>query len=48
MNNRTMEAAMLDMAERGAVRDERGRFVPGMSGNPAGKLLGTRNRATVL
>ena len=39
---------MLDMAERGAVRDERGRFMPGMSGNPAGKLPGTRNRATVL
>ena len=39
---------MLDMAERGAVRDERGRFVPGMSGNPAGKLPGTRNRATLL
>jgi hypothetical protein len=48
MNNWIMEAAMLDMAERGAVRDERGRFVPGMSGNPAGKPPGTRNRATLL
>jgi hypothetical protein len=30
------------------MRDANGRFVPGMSGNPAGKKLGTRNRATVL
>jgi hypothetical protein len=48
MNNRTMEVVMLDMARQASVRDERGRFVPGMSGNPAGKLPGTRNRATVL
>ncbi|MEJ0071585.1 MAG: DUF5681 domain-containing protein [Pseudomonadota bacterium] len=31
-----------------AVRDGRGRFVPGSSGNPAGKKPGTRNHATVL
>jgi hypothetical protein len=43
-----MEVVMLDMARQASVRDERGRFVPGMSGNPAGKLPGTRNRATVL
>jgi hypothetical protein len=29
-------------------RDFRGRFVPGQSGNPAGKQPGTRNRATML
>ena len=29
-------------------RDADGRFVPGCSGNPAGKLPGTRNRASVL
>jgi hypothetical protein len=29
-------------------RDTSGRFVPGMSGNPAGKRPGTRNRRTVL
>ena len=39
---------MLDIAGRGSVRDERGRFVPGQSGNPAGKMPGTRNRATLL
>ncbi len=31
-----------------AARDARGRFQPGMSGNPAGKLPGTLNRATKL
>src|SRR5882724_7054391 len=31
-----------------AGRDVIGRFVPGRSGNPAGKKPGTRNRATVL
>src|SRR5216684_948505 len=30
------------------IRDTNGRFVPGRSGNPAGKKPGTRNRATVL
>src|SRR5579859_7079750 len=29
-------------------RDANGRFLPGCSGNPAGKQPGTRNRATVL
>ncbi len=29
-------------------RDAAGRFVPGQSGNPAGKAPGTRNRATLL
>src|SRR5471030_2134475 len=29
-------------------RDAAGRFVAGQSGNPAGKLPGTRNRKTVL
>src|SRR6185437_16739503 len=48
MNKMTMEAAMLDMAEQGSARDGRGRFVPGQSGNPAGKAPGTRNRATLL
>src|SRR5450432_2985973 len=31
-----------------AGRGAHGRFVPGVSGNPAGKRKGTRNRATVL
>ena len=31
-----------------AVRDGRGRFVPGQSGNPAGKRPGTRNHASRL
>jgi hypothetical protein len=31
-----------------AARDARGRFQPGCSGNPAGKLPGTLNRATIL
>jgi len=30
------------------ARDANGRFVPGCSGNPAGKRPGTRNRASVL
>src|SRR6185437_9321696 len=48
MNKMTMEAAMLDVAEQGSARDGRGRFVPGQSGNPMGKVPGTRNRATLL
>src|SRR5579871_3014240 len=32
----------------GPERDDRGRFQPGSSGNPAGKKPGTRNRATIL
>jgi hypothetical protein len=31
-----------------AARDGNGRFLPGQSGNPAGKKPGTRNRATAL
>jgi len=31
-----------------AARDSLGRFLPGRSGNPAGKKPGTRNRATTL
>jgi len=34
--------------ERAAIRDGRGRFLPGRSGNPAGKKPGTLNQATVL
>src|SRR4051794_16780063 len=30
------------------IRDTNGRFVPGQSGNPAGRPKGARNRATVL
>ena len=39
---------MADGLEQGSWRDERGRFVAGQSGNPAGKAPGTRNRATLL
>jgi hypothetical protein len=38
----------MDGLAQGAIRDANGRFVPGRSGNPAGKKPGTRNRATVL
>jgi len=38
---------MIDL-EQEALRDGKGRFVPGHSGNPAGKKPGTRNRATAL
>jgi len=31
-----------------ALRDGRGRFAPGQSGNPAGRRLGSRNHATLL
>jgi len=34
--------------ETGSPRDAAGRWVAGMSGNPAGKRPGTRNRATLL
>jgi len=43
-----MEVVMTVGSEQSRVRDGRGRFVPGQSGNPAGKLPGTRNRATLL
>jgi len=36
------------LVETAAGRDARGRWQPGQSGNPAGKLPGTRNRATVI
>src|SRR5215470_4174184 len=42
-----MEDAM-DGSIEVAERDEKGRFRPGCSGNPAGKRPGTRNRATLL
>src|SRR5713226_7534992 len=48
MNILTMESVMTEGLERRSMRDERGRFVPGHSGNPAGKVPGTRNRATLL
>jgi hypothetical protein len=38
----------MDTLDLGSCRDASGRFVPGMSGNPAGKRPGTRNRRTVL
>jgi Family of unknown function (DUF5681) len=38
----------MDGFESRATRDSSGRFMPGASGNPAGKLPGTRNRKTVL
>ena len=39
---------MMNGALAGSERDARGRFVPGQSGNPMGKVPGTRNRATLL
>jgi len=41
----THAAAVASIEE---VRDTRGRFKPGCSGNPAGKAPGTLNRATIL
>jgi hypothetical protein len=38
----------MDGINNAAMRDANGRFAPGISGNPAGKKPGTRNRATVL
>ena len=38
----------MDESKGRAARDGNGRFLPGQSGNPAGKKPGTRNRATVL
>src|SRR5260221_2265397 len=48
MNILIMEAVMTEELEQGSARDARGRFVPGESGNPAGKAPGTRHRATLL
>jgi hypothetical protein len=41
-----MDGSGWDAAQ--TVRNGSGRFAPGISGNPAGKRKGTRNRATVL
>jgi hypothetical protein len=38
----------MDTVASGIERDAAGRFMPGQSGNPAGKAPGTRNRKTVL
>jgi Family of unknown function (DUF5681) len=38
----------MDTVAGGIGRDAAGRFVAGQSGNPAGKLPGTRNRKTVM
>jgi hypothetical protein len=38
----------MDGFEPRSIRDASGRFMPGTSGNPAGKRPGTRNRKTVL
>src|SRR5713226_4956443 len=48
MNILIMETVMTQGLEQASARDERGRFAPGQSGNPAGKAPGTRNRATLL
>src|SRR5216683_6912388 len=42
------EDMAMDGLNQTSMRDARGRFQPGQSGNPAGKKPGTRNRATVL
>src|SRR5260221_12262879 len=39
---------MDELLETSPHRDATGRFLPGRSGNPAGKKPGTRNRATLL
>src|SRR5258707_7383089 len=41
------DAAMVEV-EQTRARGVDGRFVPGRSGNPAGRRKGTRNRATLL
>src|SRR6266851_2597909 len=48
MNICSWGAAMMAGSLQGSMRDARGRFVPGQSGNPMGKVPGTRNRATLL
>src|SRR5882672_4236728 len=47
MNTPMMEDVMMEGFEQGWGRDAQGRFMPGQSGNPAGKAPGTRNRATL-
>src|SRR5579872_6376859 len=39
---------VMDGGSQTIARDAHGRFLPGCSGNPAGKQPGTRNRATLL
>jgi hypothetical protein len=39
---------IMDKRDHSPTRDASGRFLPGRSGNPAGKKPGTRNRATAL
>jgi hypothetical protein len=48
LRSKRVEADMDGSACGAVVRDTNGRFIPGQSGNPAGKKPGTRNRATVL
>jgi hypothetical protein len=48
MNKFLSRRFVMDGIELGATRDSSGRFMPGTSGNPAGKRPGTRNRKTVL
>jgi hypothetical protein len=43
-----IEARNMDGSTYSTTRNQRGQFVPGQSGNPAGKRPGTRNRATLL
>src|SRR5229473_739169 len=43
-----MRSAVMDEMKTNVVRDATGRFLPGRSGNSAGKKPGTRNRATLL
>ena len=38
----------MDRFDHSSARDESGRFLPGQSGNPAGKRPGTKNRATLM
>src|SRR5258708_50099 len=38
----------MDGSQTTITRDANGRFIPGQSGNPAGKRPGTRNRAGIL
>src|SRR6266436_8989375 len=45
---RKREGSIMDGGDTNITRDANGRFVPGQSGNPAGKRPGTRNRASVL
>jgi hypothetical protein len=39
---------VMDGFDQSTTRDANGRFLPGQSGNPKGKLLGTKNRATLM